>query len=306
MLPGLPEGDGIAAAYPGDRGIEEDPAVVFADGFETVEGDRLTTGHRKAQPSEWNNRWDSSWHTVRITKDPENVHSGSKAVEITHEQPMSHGVDKQFDEGFDTLYVRYYMKYHKEFPGCHHTGMSMWACAPGVVRGSGTPTSATGRRPDGENHFLVSLDASRPRRRSATPPPGPMNIYCYHMDQGRRYGDIFFPSGRVYPPENEALLGEGFVARPDLVAERGRWYCYELMVKVNTPGKRDGRVAFWVDGKLAGDFSNLRFRRVAGLKINYVVLGSYSSRRDANKTLYYDDVVIATSYIGPRVPPQSE
>jgi hypothetical protein len=33
MLSELPEGDGIAARYPGDLGIEQDPAVVFADGF---------------------------------------------------------------------------------------------------------------------------------------------------------------------------------------------------------------------------------------------------------------------------------
>ena len=36
MLADLPEGDGSAARYPGDKGIETDPAVVFADGFETV------------------------------------------------------------------------------------------------------------------------------------------------------------------------------------------------------------------------------------------------------------------------------
>ena len=34
MLPELPEGDGIAAKYPGDQGIEGDPEVVLADGFE--------------------------------------------------------------------------------------------------------------------------------------------------------------------------------------------------------------------------------------------------------------------------------
>jgi hypothetical protein len=33
MLPQLPEGDGVAAKYPGDAGVEADPAVVFADGF---------------------------------------------------------------------------------------------------------------------------------------------------------------------------------------------------------------------------------------------------------------------------------
>lgn len=39
MLSELPEGDGIAAKYPGDQGIEQDPAVVFADGFEDCSED---------------------------------------------------------------------------------------------------------------------------------------------------------------------------------------------------------------------------------------------------------------------------
>jgi hypothetical protein len=78
------------------------------------------------------------------------------------------------------------------------------------------------------------------------------------------------------------------------------------MVRVNTPGKRDGRVAFWVDGVLRGDFPNLRLRDVATLKINNVYLSSYSSRVPPNQVLWYDDVVVATAYIGPRVPLDAE
>jgi hypothetical protein len=35
------------------------------------------------------------------------------------------------------------------------------------------------------------------------------------------------------------------------------------MVEANTPGRTDGRIAFWLDGVLAADFPNLRFRDVA-------------------------------------------
>jgi hypothetical protein len=78
------------------------------------------------------------------------------------------------------------------------------------------------------------------------------------------------------------------------------------MVAANTPGKRDGRVAFWVDGKLGGDFPNLRFREVKELKLNHVVLLAHSSRTPSVQTMWYDDVVAATSYIGPQVPVESE
>jgi len=295
----LSEGNGISAKYPGDIGIEADPAVVFADGFEGFVDDAIATD-REGQAGM---KWDVAWHTVRITREPANVHSGKQAVEIRHEQaPMSHGTGKVFQEGFDTLFVRYYMKFHPEFPGCHHTGMSMWAGAPGVIMASGTDHSATGVRPNGRNHFVVSLDTAQPSRRSQEPSPGRLNIYCYHMDQEGVYGDQFFPSGQMRSSESAGLFGATFVPRPDLVPELGRWHCYEFMAKANTPGQRDGRVAFWVDGVLRGDFPNLRLRSVDTLKINNVHLSTYSSRVRPNQTLWYDDVVVATSYIGPMKP----
>jgi hypothetical protein len=297
MPAGLPEGDGIAARYPGDVGIETDPAVVFADGFEGFEDDTVATDGSAQKGM----KWDTAWHTVGITREPENVHSGNQAVEMAHGQPMSHGLDRELEEGFDTLHVRYYMKFHRDFPGCHHTGMNMWAGSPGSVLASGQARSVTGVCPDGSNHFVARLDTSPPWTPYSDSAPGRSNIYCYHMDQGRRWGDLFFPSGEVYPPESRALLGEDFVPRADFSAERDRWYSYELMLKANTPGERDGRVACWVDGKLICDVPHLRFRAVATLKLNHVVLGSYSSRRDANKVMWYDDVVVATSYIGPQV-----
>jgi hypothetical protein len=73
------------------------------------------------------------------------------------------------------------------------------------------------------------------------------------------------------------------------------------MVKANTPGKRDGRIAFWIDGALAGDFTNLRLRDVDTLKANQVSLGLYTKNGAIKSpcTMWYDDVVVATSYIGP-------
>ena len=294
----LPEGHGIAAKYPGDVGIEKDPAVIFADGFEDIEDVTMETSGYEQRGK----KWDNAWGTVLIARDPENVHSGKQAIEVTHKQPMrSHGAEKRLEPGFDTLFVRYYMKYAREFPGCHHTGMAILGAAPGVNMGN-----STGVRPDGRNHFTALLDTMPPWTGSSPEPPGYMDIYCYHMDQGRKWGDILFPSGEIQPAENRGLFGEHFMPRPNVMAERGRWYCYELMVKANTPGERDGRVAFWVDGKLAGDFPNLRLRSVETLRANYIVIVSYSSSKHPNITHWYDDVVAATSYIGPQVTTEPE
>jgi hypothetical protein len=299
MLSGLPEGRGIAAKYPGDEGIEQDPAVVFADGFETTDSGKLPTGYHKGG----NAKWDNTWGGCLVTEEAENVHSGKKAVQMTvvRTGPGAGGgglaVEKFFEEGFDTLFLRYYAKFEKNtelYHGGAHNGGRISAIAPGL------PPNSPGIRADGSNQFIVRLDSWRVEEQ--VPSPGYLVFYVYHMDQGNRWGDQFFPSGKVIPPDRQ-LFGDEFVPRPDFVPERDRWYCYEFMVQTNTPGKRDGRVAFWVDGKLMGDFPKLRLRNVATLKADRIQLALYTEnrrvRRDA--TMWYDDVVAATSYIGPRV-----
>ena len=73
-LPRLPEGDaGIAAKYPGDAGIESDPAVLFHDGFEEY-----------AAPADLHKKWSVVSHemNMRIAEEPANVHHGKRAVEF--------------------------------------------------------------------------------------------------------------------------------------------------------------------------------------------------------------------------------
>ena len=79
MLSHLPEGDGIAAKYPGDQDIEQDPAVVFADGFETTDTGRLQAGC----PTGGNVNWDNTWGGCLVMEQAEHVHSGNKALEMT-------------------------------------------------------------------------------------------------------------------------------------------------------------------------------------------------------------------------------
>ncbi len=295
----LPEGPGIAARYPGDKDIERDPAVVFADGFETTEPGPLPGGYRKRDEK----KWDTSGGLCRITDRPEDAHNGGKALEMTIVRPgtglpAGAAVGKYFEEGSDTLFLRYYAKFEKNvelYHGGAHNGGGIAARAPGV------PQACPGLRSDGSNKFTTVLDTWRPREE--IPSPGYLVVYCYHMDQGGRWGDQFFPTGRVFPGSRQ-IFGDDFVSRPDYFPERGRWLCYELMVKANAPGDRDGRIAFWVDGQLLADFPNLRLRNVERLKSNRIDLGIYTHNpRDVSDIkMWYDDVIAATQYIGPQVP----
>jgi hypothetical protein len=100
-------------------------------------------------------------------------------------------------------------------------------------------------------------------------------------------------------------FGPTFVSRPDVIPALGRWYCYELMVKANTPGQRDGRIAFWLDGQLIADFPNLRLRDTTALKIDRFTIDLHVHDNTlALARKWYDNVVAATSYIGPMAPSQ--
>jgi hypothetical protein len=278
MIAQLPEQRGLAARYPGDKGLAADPAVVLADDFES-----------STRP------WDRVMGGARILDEPSHVHVGQRALELTTNGPGGGGVIKYLSPGFDRLFLRYYIKYDDAFPGAHHVGGFVSARAAGV------PDANPGVVPNGTNQFDVLLDhwSFDPK----FPSPGQLVAYVYHMDQQHEWGEQFYPSGRTSPGVNAArgIFGPSFVPRTDLVPTRDRWYCFEFMTQANTPGQRDGRVAFWVDGRLAADFPNLRFRTADALKLNRAGVTIYESRNNGLHRVWIDDVVVATTYIGPMI-----
>lgn len=290
----LPEGDtGIAARYPGDAGIEKDPAVVFHADFE----DCRTT-------QDLSRKWDVMYNGehLSITEDPANVHSGRRALEMTiprQEKALSVDVGRNLGTTRDVLFLRFYTKFQKGYDlprtSSHNNGSISSGYYPG---GAATP----GKRADGRNKYLANFETeiSSP---GDPPAPGPLNIYIYHPEQRSDYGDHFYPDGTVLPTTSlPGDFGPHFVRRSNLVPETDRWYCFEYMLKVNTPGKRDGRVACWVDGELIADFPNLRLRDIETLKIDRFDVGLFIARNSLRENKkWYDDVVAATAYIGPRV-----
>jgi hypothetical protein len=287
----LPQGaTGIAARHPGDAGIAKDPAVVFADDFESyADADALRT------------MWDACVDRgVRIANAPDAVFAGGKAIELvlpTQDAEAGASIAKWIKPERDLVFLRYYAKLDPRFDvvGSSHNGFGVSAHYD--IGGRATP----GIPADGKNKFLAMCECWRGQ--ASEPNPGNLNVYSYHPEQRSEWGDHFFPTGLVMP--NTSLpfaYGEGFTARPDVVPELGRWYCYELMVKANAPGVRDGRIAFWLDGKLAADFPGLRLRDVASLTMDKCSFALHVHDHCKGETKWCDNVVVATSYIGPLSP----
>jgi len=288
----LPEGNnGIAAHHAGDLGIAGDTDVIFADDFESY-----------AQAADILKRWDNMYQNqyVAITTTAANVYAGKQALEFTLPQQtaeLSDAVEKIVSPELDVLFLRYYSKFQPPYDvvGSSHNGSSISAhYEVGFQSTPGVPANGT-------NKFLANLENWRGE--AATVSPGDLNIYIYHPLQRSQWGDHFFPTGLVMPNTSIAFdFGPDFVSRPDIIPTLDRWYAYELMVKANTPGQNDGRIAAWVDGKLTMDFPNLRLRDVASLTIDRFALCFHiGSNPNGQSKKWYDNVVAAKAYIGPMV-----
>jgi hypothetical protein len=105
-IPGPARGNrGIAAKYPGDKGIESDPAVLFHDDFES--GDIR---------GKWDNYYQAA--DTRITEEPANVNGGKRALEFIipkQTAELSDGVVNSLGSGQDVVFLRYYSKFEKGF-----------------------------------------------------------------------------------------------------------------------------------------------------------------------------------------------
>ncbi|NOT37648.1 MAG: T9SS type A sorting domain-containing protein [Saprospiraceae bacterium] len=286
----LPTGNsGIAKNYPGDIGIGSDPAVIFFDDFESYKNvSELIT------PGRWNNSFQNS--NIKIASQAGTFFDGKNGLEFNSPKSnneISNALVKDIP-GEDVLFLRYYAKIDNSFnvTGSSHNGFGMAASY-----WSG-PGSGPGIKADGYNKFLVAYEAWRGDTTISN--PGELNVYVYHPEQRDIWGDHLFPTGIVLPwtylPGN---YGPSFIKRPNVIPILGQWYCHELMVKANTPGQRDGRIAMWLDGELIADFMNIRLRDTLALKIDQfdISLHIYNNKIATKK--WCDNVVAARSYIGP-------
>jgi len=288
---------GIASRYPGDKNIASDPAVIFADDFESY-----------TSPSQLTSKWDDAYHlqNTRIAIETGNFFAGSKALEFSLPisiTEVSNSLKKRLSPEQDTVFLRAYTKFDSGYSvtGSNHNGLRLSAKYPGP----GTMPPA-----DGTGFFLFLLQNNiLGTTLAGETAPGHSHLYVYWPKQRSAFGDHWYPDGLVKPfsgnigNEGEWLAFPNqypdFKAMPNFLPQRNRWYCYELMVRANTPGQNDGEAKYWIDGKLIGDFPNLNIRSVSTLKIDEAHIGLHAAHSERVNKKWYDNVVIAKQYIGP-------
>ena len=305
-------GAGIASRYAHDRGIGEDPAVIFNEDFEQASLERIG----------------SRWETVRnvevmsLSSDVPSGSGGKQSLLMSQLAEKGTGGDlyRQLGDGYDKLYTRMYVKFADDCEPVHHFG----TCVGGNNPATRWPSVRAGQPTKGDESFWLGVEPFGSRWQ--------WDYYVYWCDM------------RGSPPRGQTW-GNSFIHDDTLKVRRGQWTCIEVMVRINDVGDTNGELALWIDGRqvshlgkgfprgkwvfdkflpgqegdgvrwnqttgdreyfktsAGGDpFEGFRFRTAEPLQVNFLWLYLYitkGTRGHANR-VWFDDVVLATEYIGP-------
>ena len=311
----LPEGrSGLAANHPGDRGIEADAAVVFADGFEAASVEAVAE------------RWGHASNTkiMSLSEDVPHEAIGGKSLQFTHVGGRSIGghLYRQLQPGHERLFYRFYVKFDEKCWPIHHF-FHVGGYNPPVA----WPLGGAGERPRGDERFTVAIE-----------PYGEQWRWDYY---------VYWKDMRGSPPRG-LPWGNSFIHTDATKIKLGRWTCVETMVSLNQLGRGDGELALWIDGDLvshvgpgfpkglwefdkftpgrggvgmrwdeaAGQgaevptpeggspFGGFEWRTDPALDLNFLWLLVYitDAPRGHVSKVWFDNVVVAREYIGPVEP----
>jgi hypothetical protein len=319
------EGDTLSSRYPGDAGLDQDPAVLFFEDFEQGWG-----------------RWNAPQQdtaTLTIHDDENLANAGSRYLQSTvtsADLEADEYISSQSSIDFEDPVLEVYLRFYAHFVGTAPTPHHWVRMSAGVLGYSGSGRANT--VPPGDEGFWFDFDAN-------TDDVFNFYVYWYKMRSGRcndgsttegcegDQGTTYHYGNSLRPPEQTAFA-------------RDEWFCIEMHSRANTVGQMDGELAFWIDDELIGDyrqgfpegtwlrdsfhtggcefsactepapFEGFDFRSASDVLFKGFVLdayyerGSSQNRRaeledkgivvDDAQTILYDDLVIATERIGCR------
>ena len=291
---------GIAANYPGDAGIENAQGFIFRENFEEASIDTMAA------------RWEDvvSKNLMFFSSDKPLTSGGNQSVFFNGGAHLY----RRLLPGYDQLYVRFYVKFDPVCSNIHH-----FVHMGGYNPTTRWPQGGAGIRPVGNERWTTGIE---PNGTSWA-----WDFYSYWMHM------------RSNPDTN--YWGNSFSGRPSpYTVTKNEWISVEFMVKMNNPVTAyNGEQAFWIDGEkkvhlgqgfprgewiwdgfypnasctpsgqcntngsptpCCQDFEGFQWRNTTALNINFLWLLHYVDT-DLSCTVKFDDVVVATQYIGPMV-----
>lgn len=303
----LPTGLGISRNYPSDIGIGSDPEVLLHEDFETDTLQQIL--------DRWESVSNDDNRVLELSTDVPADSGGRQSLMMTATLGENTGghLYRRLPSEIERAFLRFYVKFDDPADYIHH-----FVHLGGYRPSTAWPQGGAGSRPKGDERFTVGIEPTGSGGRF--PPPGTWNFYTYWCEMkpsadGRSWGNGLLP------------------ARPQPIPA-GTWQCVEIMLQLNSSSElRDGELALWIDGELqmhiapgrprtewtgmgfavleeGGEpFEGFRWRTTDELKINFVWLLHYVTEQAARQNqvqnpqaknrVWFDDIVIATEYIGP-------
>lgn len=192
--------------------------------------------------------------------------TGRNCLRIRVKQGSHYGssIKYNFPNKPQSAYLRYRVRYEPSFN--QFTGKTIGFEHTGA-HGNG------GRKPDGKNGWSARSSAGGYSTYLDN------KSYVYHVHQGQTFGDTW-------------------KWNTDGHMQYGKWYDVEIYTKVNTPGKNNGVIRAWVDGKQVYEKKGITFtytsvneyNKIRSVWINYYHGGPNTSPKNA--TVYIDDVAV--------------
>jgi len=288
---------GIAARHASDAGIAGDPAVIFADDFES-----WTDAGTQPPAGAWSVRKNNVSRTCVIPGKVAPAAPDGHVLEIACWTPgkgsQTGGLSRKLGnydhageglgDGHDDLYVRYYIKFDEDYRAVRNHGANLggrdlkmkgaaWVGMAGIRDTSTRGYFYSGLQPYGKQ-------GSRELE---------MGFYSYHLDKRGPWGENYEVARKV-------------------PIQVGTWHSVERHMKLNSvdparsdPAVADGIEELWVDGVLTIRKADVRFRRAPHLRITFFSLETYyhglpeQFGRESPIKVYVDNVVVARRYIGP-------
>jgi len=225
---------------------------------------------------------------------------GSQSLTMTYTEGQNTGghLYKMLEDGYDSLFARFYVKFEASHSPVHH-----FVHLGGYYPPTTWPQGGAGNRPVGNERFTTGIEPIGDK--------WSWDFYTYWMFM-RGYADPNYFWGNTFHPDPPAHIN------------RGEWICVELMMKVNDPvNAYNGEQAFWVNGEKiqhlgegfpngywiwdkyyphpdSSAFEGFQWRSDERLKLNFFWLLYYmTGETDQTDRVYFDDVVVSTEYIGP-------
>ena len=291
---------GLAANYSNDEGIDQDQFVLAFENFESgavtipTEDDRYNKYVKVESGQGFNSSyaakhsWDQGYNgpTCRFRL-PESAHEGERLA----------------------YFVRMYFKYDKSFhpyygnnsPDGTYKGVGVKGF--GIYNESGP--SGANTICDGTNWYGVACQfvGWGPSAKEVANDKYLWvgHLYSYNVNARSARAVV----GKI--PEHKDRKNRSYrisaYAEPFDYLQYDKWYCYEVGLFLNTPGKYNGEARFWINGVLQSRTTNMCFRDIEDLKPLTVHLNLHRTTEDFPHTMkrYADNIVIATRYIGPAV-----